>query len=188
VSTTWGTFLHAAGAVHVLLMISALLALDRLIAAIGRRRAWTRPVAWLAPALTVSGALLFSALLLPSFGEGSAATGRVLRDGAARLARLEISPAEETPVLTDAPVWLPYVWGGTGLALPYEPPSSVMDLARHFGARTVVLFSSDHPFRAAVATGTADDAACFDDVTPPATPVLGGHDSDTVRIYRIVCP
>jgi signal transduction histidine kinase len=35
VSTTWGTFLHAAGAVHVLLIVSALLALDALIAATG---------------------------------------------------------------------------------------------------------------------------------------------------------
>ena len=43
VSTTWGTFLHAAGAIHVVLIISALLALDRLIAAIGMRRRWTRP-------------------------------------------------------------------------------------------------------------------------------------------------
>jgi hypothetical protein len=35
VSTTWGTFLHAAGAIHVLLIVSALLALDRLIAWVG---------------------------------------------------------------------------------------------------------------------------------------------------------
>lgn len=188
VSTTWGTFLHAAGAVHVLLIVSALLALDRLLIAIGRRRAWTRPVAWLAPALTVSGALLFSALLLPSFGEGSAATSRILRDAAARLEAVAIPADQGAPVLTDAPIWLPYVRGGTGLALPYEPPSSVLDLARHFDARTVVLFSSDHPFRSAIAGGTAQDAACFEDVTPPATVVLGGHDADTLRIYRVVCP
>ena len=25
-------------------------------------------------------------------------------------------------------------------------------------------------------------------VTPPGTPALGGHESDTLRIYRIVCP
>ena len=71
VATTWGTFLHAAGPVHVLLVIAALVGLDRLIAAVGRRRAWTNPVAWLAPALTVSGAVLFTAVLFPSFGGNS---------------------------------------------------------------------------------------------------------------------
>jgi len=85
VSTTWGTFLHAAGAVHVLLIVSALLALDALIAAIGRRRGWTRPVAWLAPTLTVAGSILFSAVLLPAKGSGSASTARTLTDLSERL-------------------------------------------------------------------------------------------------------
>ena len=69
VATTWGTFLHAAGAIHVLLIITCLMALDWLIAAVGIRRSWTRPVAWLAPTLTVFGAVLFSLAALPAFGE-----------------------------------------------------------------------------------------------------------------------
>ena len=36
VATTWGTFLHAAGPAHVLLIVSALLALDAFIAWVGR--------------------------------------------------------------------------------------------------------------------------------------------------------
>ena len=47
VATTWGTFLHAAAPVHVLLIISALGALDAGLARLGRRLGWTRPVAWL---------------------------------------------------------------------------------------------------------------------------------------------
>src|SRR6185369_9207182 len=68
VSTTWGTFLHAAGAIHVLLVISALLVLDALIVWVGRRRGWTRPVAWLGPAFAIAGCLLFSAVILPADG------------------------------------------------------------------------------------------------------------------------
>jgi hypothetical protein len=187
VSTTWGTFLHAAGAVHVLLVISALLALDALIVRVGLMRGWTRPVAWLAPALTLSGALLFSALLLPSFGEGSAETSRTFVDTNSRLATAGVAPDPAAPVITDVPIWLPYTRGGAAIALPYEPPTSVLDLARRFHASTVVSLTSDHPFRAAIAAG-ADGAGCFQDVTPPATPALGGHASDTLRVYRVVCP
>ncbi len=188
VSTTWGTFLHAAGAIHVLLVISALLALDRLILAVGRRRDWTRPVAWLAPALTVSGALLFSAMLLPTFADGSQSTRRELTDAAFRLDEVGVPLGDKTPIISDAPIWLPYIGRGTGLALPYEPPSSVLDLARHFGARIVVVTSGDHPFRAAIAAGTAPDATCFEDITPGPSSALGGHAADTLRIYRVVCP
>src|SRR5206468_2931823 len=41
VSTTWGTFLHAAGPVHVLLIVSCLVGLDLLIARVGRSRGRT---------------------------------------------------------------------------------------------------------------------------------------------------
>ncbi len=188
VSTTWGTFLHAAGAIHVVLMISALLALDRLIAAIGVRRGWTRPVAWLAPALTASGALLFSLALLPAFGEGSVGTERALVALDRELAAAGVPVDGDGPVITDAPIWLPYVGGGVGLALPYEDAASVLDLARHFGATTVVVVSVDHPFGASVAAGDPD-AACFEPVrlgSPPdaadATAIAG------TRVYRIVCP
>jgi hypothetical protein len=188
VSTTWGTFLHAAGAVHVLLMISALLALDRLIVAIGRRRGWTRPVAWLAPALTVSGALLFSAVLLPSFGAGSISTERRFVDIGLRLDTIGLTADQAGPLITDAPIWLPYTHGGTAVALPFESPASVLDLAHRFGARAVVVVSGDQPFRAAVAANTDPAASCFEDVTPPPTKALGGHDADTLRVYRVVCP
>jgi hypothetical protein len=190
VSTTWGTFLHAAGAIHVLLMISALLALDRLIVAIGRRRGWTRPVAWLAPALTVSGALLFSAVVLPSFGAGSVSTQRTFEalDRQLELAGVGPSGRMTAPVITDAPIWLPYVAGGTGLALPFEPASSVLDLARHFHATTIVVVSRDHPFPATVAAG-GPDAACFEpiDIGIPPDP-LDAKALAGVRVYDLVCP
>ena len=43
-----------------LLIVSALLALDALIARVGEIRGWTRPVAWLGPTLTIASGLLFS--------------------------------------------------------------------------------------------------------------------------------
>ncbi len=187
VSTTWGTFLHAAGAIHVLMIVSALVALDALIAEIGRRRGWHRPVAWLAPALTVSGAVLFSVVFLPAFGSGSAATERTFSALDDRMAAAGIPLGGDQPVITDAPIWVPYVGGGTALALPFEPPSSVLDLARHFGATTVVVVGGDHPFPSNLAAG-GEGADCFHQVALPGSPLLSSEDSDTTRVYRVSCP
>ena len=145
----------------MLLIVSALLALDALIAAVGWRRGWYRPVAWLAPTLTVSGAILFSALLLPSFGEASLLTLRRFVDLDLRLDEIGLTAEASRPLITDTPIWLPYTHGGTALALPYESPSSVLDLARRFHAPAVVTLTGDHPFRAAIATGDDPAAGCF---------------------------
>jgi hypothetical protein len=189
VSTTWGTFLHAAGAVHVLLVISSLLALDALIVRVGRMRGWTRPVAWLAPALTLSGALLFSTLLLPSFGAGSRDTARtfaVLERQLATAASAGLAPAAG-PVITDFPIWIPYVTGRPGLALPYEAPSSAADLAYHLGASLVVVVGGEHPFPGRVAAGEPG-SDCFQPVelAPPGDPADARAVAD-VRAYRFVC-
>lgn len=191
VSTTWGTFLHAAGAVHVLLMISALLALDRLIVAVGRRRGWTNPVAWLAPALTISGALLFSAVILPSFGAGSSSSARMFAALDRQLDAAGLGPASRftrSPIITDAPIWLPYTHGGTAIALPFEPAASVIELARRFGANAVVVVSGEHPFGSTLAAA-GPLAACFEpvDLGVPSNPVDATAIAG-VRVYRIVCP
>jgi hypothetical protein len=188
VSTTWGTFLHAAGAIHVVLTISALLALDALIVAIGRRRGWTRPVAWLAPALTMSSALLFSVVLLPSFGGGSAATARQFEALDRQMTAAGLPIDQAGPVITDAPIWLPYVAGGTALALPFEPPESVLDLARHFHASVVVVTNGEHSLRAYL-QAAAPGSDCFEpvDIGRPADITLA-RALDGTRVYRLVCP
>ncbi len=111
VSTTWGTFLHAAGAIHVLLVISALLVLDRVIGWVGARRGWTNPVAWLGPAFAIAGCLLFTFALLVEDGRTSrayaeryaaitAAFSGVAADGTG----VDLA-AEPGPVITDFPIW-----------------------------------------------------------------------------------
>jgi hypothetical protein len=190
VATTWGTFLHAAGAIHVLVVISALLALDGLIVRVGRWRGWTRPVAWLGPAFAVAGAALFSAVLLPSFGDAServerryAAIGPMLAD-----ADLALDPA--SPVITDFPIWLAETWRQPSLALPDEPPASVASLARAFpGTRTVLVFGGlGSDFVEGLAAGSPE-AACFEEValTVPTDPAAASA-VEGVRAWRFVCP
>ena len=190
VATTWGTFLHAAGPVHVLLVISSLVGLDLLIAAIGRRRRWTRPVAWLAPALTFSGAALFAAVFLPAFGSGSRETADRYRALDQQLATVGMPLATLGPVITDFPIWLAMTSGGTALALPDEPPASVLDLARAFhGTRTLIVSGGEHRLWPAILDAGGPGTECFDEVrlAPPADPVLAAAVSGT-RVFRLVCP
>jgi hypothetical protein len=190
VATTWGTFLHAAGPVHVLLVISSLVGLDRLIAAIGDRRRWTRPVAWLAPALTMSGAALFAAVFLPAFGLGSRETADRYRALDEQLAAAGMPLATLGPVITDFPIWMAMTSGGAALALPDEPPSSVLDLARSFpGTRTLIVNGGTDRLWPAVLDAGGPGTECFQEVplAPPADPALSAAARGT-RVFRLVCP
>jgi hypothetical protein len=190
VATTWGTFLHAAGPVHVLLVISSLVGLDRLIAAVGDRRRWTRPVAWLAPALTMSGAALFAAVFLPAFGLGSRETADRYRALDQQLAAAGMPLATLGPVITDFPIWMAMTSGGAALALPDEPPSSVLDLARTFrGTHTLIVSGGTDRMWPAVLDAGGPGTECFQEVplAPPADPALAAAVRGT-RVFRLVCP
>ena len=76
VATTWGTFLHAAAPVHVLIIVSALGALDAGLARLGRRMGWTRPIAWLGAVLAVGGSALFAVALVPIIAAQARDTAR----------------------------------------------------------------------------------------------------------------
>src|SRR4029077_14045665 len=126
VSTTWGTYLHAAGPAHVLLIVSALLGLDAFIARVGVRRGWTRPVAWLGAALTVSASLLFLAAPtgMPFVGGQSQAFG-------ARYTAMRAAPpardgriTRQGRIITNFPIGLGVATGAEALALPNESPES----------------------------------------------------------------
>jgi len=190
VATTWGTFLHAAGPVHVLLVISSLVGLDRLIAAIGDRRRWTRPVAWLAPALTMSGAALFAAVFLPAFGLGSRETADRYRALDQQLAAAGMPLATLGPVITDFPIWMAMTSRGASLALPDEPPSSVLDLARSFpGTHTLIVDGGSDRMWPGILDAGGPGTECFQEVklAPPADPTLVAAVKGT-RVFRLVCP
>ena len=189
VSTTWGTFLHASGAIQVLLIVSALVALDSLIAAVGRRRRWTRPVAWLAPTLTAAGALLFSYTLLPSVGGSSEATLKQYVAIERQMAAAGMPIGSIGPVITDHPVWVSYATDAEALALPAESPQSVLDLARAFPGASTLVISGGNGVWPGVIDSRAPGSECFDevDIGLPAEPDLADAMRGT-RVFRIVCP
>jgi hypothetical protein len=194
VSTTWGTFLHAAGAIHVLLVISALLVLDAVIGWVGVRRGWTNPVAWLGPAFAVAGCLLFSAVLLPSEGRAGRETG----DRYAALAAAFTGPAtpagidlaaEPGPVITDFPIWFAEATRHHAIALPNESPESILDLARSFDppARLLVVNADNTGVWPAAILSGGPGSDCFVPIEladPPANP---GALRDFLA-FQIRCP
>lgn len=193
VSTTWGTYLHAAGPGHVLLIISCLLALDAGIARLGRARGWTRPVAWLGPAATLVGSVLLSGVMLGSFGRGTVEVrDRFLAlDVAMAEAGLPLGPTDG-PIITDFPIWLADTTGNPSLALPEEPPADVLDLARAFpGTRAVVVLEEpdgERMWPGVLAEG-GPGSACFAEVplVVPDDATLAAALEGT-RVYRIGCP
>ncbi len=189
VATTWGTFLHSAGPFHVLLVISALVALDAVIARLGSRLGWTRPVAWLGAMLGIFGSVLFSAALLPSFGSGSRATATLYEELAVRMVAAGHPLGADGPVITNFPIWLAETQRISVLALPDEPPLDVLDLASTFGARTVVLISPEGTHWPADLAAGAPGSECFQpiDLGEPSDPTTADPLAD-VTVYGIACP
>jgi hypothetical protein len=190
VSTTWGTFLHAAGPAQVLLVVSALLGLDATIAWVGARQGWTRPVAWLGALLGVFGSLLFTVAILPSFGSGSAATAARYEALAAAMADAgHPLDASAGPVITNFPIWMAETRRIPALALPDEPPRDVLDLASTFDARLVVLLDAESEHWPADLDARVDGAECFRelDLGPTAGADVAGPLED-VRAFEVVCP
>ncbi|MGK2849985.1 MAG: glycosyltransferase family 39 protein [Candidatus Limnocylindrales bacterium] len=190
VATTWGTFLHAAGPVQVLLVLSALVALDAVFAGLSRRRGWARPVAWLGALLGISASVLFSAALMPGFGTGSRDTERQYHELAARLAATG-RPLDRGagPVISNFPIWIAESQRISALALPNEPPTDVLDLAAAFpGTRYLVLMDADSEHWPQDLDAGLPGSECF---TPlDLGPYAGAGDdplADTT-VYDIACP
>jgi hypothetical protein len=194
VSTTWGTFLHAAGPVHVLLIVSCLLALDAAIDRLGAWRGWTRPVAWLGPALTVFMAVLFSIGILGYASQAREIERRYQALGGALDPALAAAGHADLggPVIADFPIWYAEGMRQQAVALPDEPPAAILDLARRFDARLLVISKPDHGRWPAVLDAGGPDTACFSEIhlPPPGDAALAAALRGT-RVFRITlvgCP
>ena len=191
-ATQWGTFLHAAAPVHVLIVISAILGLDAGLARLGRRMDWTNPIAWIGTAVGLGSSLLFSMALLPQFGGGSQGTKDLYAELGARMAAID-RPLDATagPVITNFPIWMAETQRIPSLALPDEPPVDVLDLAHTFpGTRLVVLMSPEGKHWPGDLEAGLPGSECFRpvDLGPPIASTNGQDILEDVLVYEIVCP
>jgi hypothetical protein len=191
-ATQWGTFLHAAAPVHVLIVVSAVLALDAGLARLGRRMHWTNPIAWLGTAVGLGSSLLFSLALLPQFGSGSHGTQDLYTELGARMAAID-RPLDATagPVITNFPIWMAETQRIASLALPDEPPEDVLDLARTFpGTHLMILISAEGKHWPDDLEAGLPGSECFQpvDLGPPIAGSAGEDILKDVLVYEIVCP
>ena len=189
-ATQWGTFLHAAGPVHVLLVVSALLALDGGIARLGARLGWTRPIAWLATVLGLGASLLFSVALLPTFGAGSRGTQELYLELGQRMTAigrpLDVSAG---PVMGNFPIWIAETQRIPSLALPNEPPEDVLDLVREFpGTRYLVLSSPEGTHWPADLEAGLPGSECFTPLDLGPYQGTGGDPLADTTVFEIACP
>jgi hypothetical protein len=190
VATTWGTFLHAAAPVHVLLIISALGATDAGLARLGRRMGWTRPIAWLGAVLTVGASALFAVALMPSVAQQARDTARTYAALARAMDAIGAPFDGSNPVIHDFPIWLAETERVPALALPDESPADVLDLAEHFGAQWLILAQGEHNrWPEMLDEGSDPTGACFDevDLPTPNDPADARALAD-VRVFRVACP
>ena len=190
VATTWGTFLHAAAPVHVLIIVSALGALDAGLARLGRRMGWTRPIAWLGAVLAVGASALFAVALVPAIAAQARDTARTYAVLARQMAAIGAPLDGAHPVIHDFPIWLAETQRVPTLALPDETPADVLDLATEFGAQWLIVAKSDHgDWPGILDEGSDPAAACFTEVQLPVpTDAADAAAIEGFRVFRIECP
>lgn len=189
VTTTWGTFLHGAGPAQVLLVVSAGMGLDRLIVRIGRVRGWTRPVAWLGPTLAIGASLLMTIVVLPSYGASSRDVALRYDTLARQFDAIGDPLAARGPIITNYPIFLAEADRVQALALPVEPPESVLDLAAAFPGTRTLIVTGDWGRWPAVLDTDAPGSECFHELElpVPSDPAASASVADT-RAFAISCP
>jgi hypothetical protein len=191
VATQSGTYLHAAGAAFVLLIVSAIVALDTFIARIGRWRHWTRPVAWLGPAFAIAAVVplcLVTVTALSAQADNYRAPYDALPSAMVR-AGVPLDGAH--PVITDHPIWLAEIAGVPTLSLPEESPEAVLALANRFGAQLLIVRGETDRAWPDILNRGGTASKCFREVqltdNSGEKPVKGTPLS-IIHVFWIACP
>ena len=188
-ATQWGTFLHAAGPVHILIIVSAVLATDAAITRLGTRMAWTKRVTWVGMVGSVATSVLFSVALLPSFGSGSRLTAATYQELGPRMAAAgHPVDAPGLRLMSNFPIWVAETQGVSTLALPNEPPEDVLDLAARFpGTRYLILTSPEGTHWPGDLRAGLPGADCFTSIDLGRYAGAGVDPLATTTVYEIGC-
>jgi hypothetical protein len=171
VATLWGTFEHAAGPLHVGLVVAALIGADAFVARVRDWRSWPRANAWLAPLGLALIGLPIAALTLAGAAVNATANGQRI-DGLSQTlpAAFERAGVPQNAVLiSDRPIWLSDALHRAVIALPDEAAEDLVRLASDFKAGAVVVTEPRGSLPAALRA--PDATACFNELAVPYLPV-----------------
>ncbi len=157
VATLWGTFLHASGPLLVALIVASVLGADAFMARVSRARGWPKVNVIVGPAALLALALPVAAVQLSAVIDSATSMER-------RLAAVQaaLSLAGDDPgglVMSDHPMSLAWVTGRPAMVLPDDPPTTLAELARETGVRTLVVFDERGPYPAVLLDPTSN--ACL---------------------------
>jgi hypothetical protein len=162
VATLWGTFEHAAGPLHVGLIVAAVVGMDAFVARVRAWRSWPRSNSWLAPAALALATLPITSLAL--VGAAHAA----MTDAGRIQSFIGVLPTDPGPIVADRPVWLARSLGRSALALPDESLASIEQLVKDFHAVAIIVTEPRGSMPSALQTTLAQE--CFGQVLGPAVP------------------
>lgn len=174
VATLWGTFAHAAGPLHVGLIVAAVVGMDAFVARVRAWRSWPRSNSWLAPAALALATLPITSLAL--VGAAHAA----IKDAAHIQGFVGVLPTDPGVIVTDRPVWLSRALGRPALVLPDEPLASIEQLVNDFHAVAIVVTEPRGDLPEALRTPAAQE--CFGEVVGPSVP-----EGSAVFTVRLAC-
>ena len=167
VATLWGTFEHASGPLLVGLTVAAVVCGDAFVAWLVKRRSWERQNGWMAPAALLAITIPIALFQLTIASRQADASERnvaaIAASVPAALAAANVDPT--TPIITDRPIWLTDALARPTLALPAEPVSTLLDLAKRFGAASVVVVEE----RGSYPQALSGDQGCFTELDPATT-------------------
>jgi hypothetical protein len=190
VATQSGTYLHAAGPAFVLLLICGVVALDAVVARLGRWRHWTRPVAWLGPAFAIAALAPLCFVTITALGGQADDTRLSYEVLPAAMARAGVPLDGAHPVITDNPIWLAEAAGVPTLSLPEESPEAVLTLANRFGARLLIVRGETGRAWPDVLLRGGAASKCFQEVSLTENsgdkPEKGSPLSE-IHVFRIAC-
>ncbi|MEA2677552.1 MAG: hypothetical protein QOJ81_1693 [Chloroflexota bacterium] len=174
VATLWGTFEHAAGPLHVGLIVAAVIGMDAFVARVRAWRSWPRSNSWLAPAALSLATLPIVALAL--VGAAHAA----LTDSQRIQSFSGVLPTDPGTIVTDRPVWLSRSLGRPALALPDESLGPIEQLVRDFHAVAIIVTEPRGNLPNVLRVPPAQQ--CFGEVLGPAVP-----DGSAVFVVKEAC-
>ena len=144
VATLWGTFLHASGPLLVALIVASTLGADAFMARVSRARRWPQVNVIVGPAALLALALPVAAVQLAAVIDSARSMEHRLAVARVALERVGDDPGRV--LMSDHPMSLAWVLDRSVMVLPDDPPSTLAELARQTGVRTLIVFDDRAPY------------------------------------------